>query len=123
MPKKTSGISVRKRLPGLWNGADCVVVFRHAGEPVAEGKFLLGHHKIEKDLVAVVFDNSAKYHVDLATKYKLHPIGGGHLRVDFRRRQITLWGRSEAFGEEPDRGMTRQVIEAALPDYECQATS
>ena len=110
-----AGKHYRKRLERLWNGADCVVVFRHGKEPVVNGKFLLGFHKVEKDLVAIVFDDSAKYHVDLANKYKLRPIGGGHLRLDTGQRQITLWGRSEAFGREPDREMTQQAIAAALP--------
>jgi len=108
---------VRSVLEGLLRGKTFVVVLRHDRSP-AEGKFLVGSSLFSDDTIALVFDNRAASHRELAGRYNLHPWGGGWLSLDDEQRRVRITGVSQDYGKEPDRDLTVRALKLAFPDYE-----
>lgn len=110
---------IRRTLKRFDQGRDVSLVFASLSGKKIQGKFLVGLHASEVDHLMVVFDDSAHFHRDIALRYRLRARGGGWLELNATRKQIQLSGRSQAYGREPDRELTRRVLLTAFPDFSC----
>ncbi|MGJ5819443.1 hypothetical protein [Paludibaculum fermentans] len=108
------------RLPEL---QQTIVLILHAAErEKVEGKYVMGLIPEEGGKLAIVFDDSATFHRDIAEKYGLKPLGGGWCTIDTRSKVLLLSGRSTQYGMEPDRNMTLAAFQAHFPNYLCDRT-
>ena len=114
---------IRKTLKGFHQGRDVTLLFCCGSQDKTRGKYLVGFHGTEKDHLVIVFDESASFHKDIALRYRLRARGGGWLELNSSKRRIRLWGRSLAYGREPDRDLTRRVLSIAFPDFSCTCES
>jgi len=111
-------MNVRVQLNKFLGGKDVVVIVKCADVPgVLRGKYVVGRHQTNEDIVAIVFDAEMSFHPAIARKYRLVPLGGGYFAVDHKSASIHISGKSERFGAEPNRSATGQALEAALPTY------
>ena len=96
------------------------VVLQSADGVKARGKFLVGRTRLDGDLIALVFDDEAGFHKDIAIKHGLRPLGGGWCEIDHRARTVRVSSSSQAFGREPDRERTLRCFRECLPGYGCE---
>jgi len=47
--------------------------------------------------------------------------GGGRIEINPDQKTIRIWDSSAAFGEEPDRQQTVQMLQTAFPDFQITA--
>ncbi|MBI4875202.1 MAG: hypothetical protein HY822_11275 [Acidobacteria bacterium] len=114
---------IRKTWKAFDKGRDVSLVFACASGKKTQGKFVVGVHPSEAEHLMIVFDDSAGFHRDLALRYRLRARGGGWLEWNATRKCIRLSGRSQAYGREPDRELTRRVLQTAFPDFSCTCES
>lgn len=106
-------IEVEVEVPG---GLVRVRLVGGAGERIW-GKFVVGRLKGDPGKRALVFDDGAVFHKDIAAAHAIDPAGGGWVEIDHTNRHARIGGRSTQFGRELDRGLTVVLLEKALPDY------
>ncbi len=94
-----------------------------AGEDDARiwGKFVFGRLKSDPAKRALVFDDSAVLHKDIALAHGVEAAGGGWVEFDQTNRTARVGGRSTQFGRERDRGFTVDLLDEALPGYRVEA--
>lgn len=107
---------VRHRLFSFDSGYDLVVLVNTQGD-VTSGKFLVGRHLIETNLMALVLADVPFFHTGIAQKYHVHPLGGGIFEIDSGEQTIHLYGASKAYGREASRDLTARALLGALPDW------
>lgn len=110
-------MTIHHRLAGFYEGNVLVVLVRTQGD-AATGKFLLGRHLVETNLMALVFNDAAVFHSNIARKYHIHPLGGGILEIDSEEQMISLNGASKVYDREACRELTHRALLAALPDWQ-----
>jgi hypothetical protein len=116
---KPRPMRIRRTFRGFDQDRDVSLIFSSPGSTVVRGKYLVGFHNVESGHLIVVFDPSASFHRDIALEHRLRPRGGGWLEMDTRRKKVTLYGRSQAYGREPDRELVRSIFMRAFPDFTC----
>lgn len=109
-------MSTRCRLQNFLTGKDVVVIVKFS-RACAQGKYVFGRHFAEENLLALVCDADIPFHPAIVKKYRLIPFGGGYFTVDHNARRIWISGRSDTYGPEPDRDLTKRLLETALPTY------
>lgn len=111
-------MNLRVELLDFSDGNDVVVIIK-CPDTIGQipGKYLVGRHRVNKAIVAFVFDAAATFHPVIAKQYRLIPLGGGHFVVDHTNASIWVGGCSDTYGTDPDRQFTVQVLTAALPNY------
>jgi hypothetical protein len=97
------------------------VMLRGTGDQRIWGKFVFGRLKGEPDKRALVFDDEAVFHKDIAAAYGVEVSGGGWIEFDQTNRTALVGGKSTQFGREPDRGLTVDLLDEALPGYRVEA--
>ena len=111
-------MNIRVRLSNFYEGIDVVVIVKCPDDDGQLcGKYIVGRHRTDESIVAVVLDTQVQFHPAIAKKYHLIPLGGGYFAVDHREGSIRISGRSDTYGAEPDRRFTSRALEAALPTY------
>ena len=95
------------------------VLLKAADGMKAAGKFLLGRPLLDAGRLALVFDDEAGFHKDIAVKHQLRPLGGGWCVIDHAERTVRVSSTSQAFGREPDRERTLRCFRECLPGYRC----
>ncbi len=95
-----------------------IVIFRGADAPSHKAKYLVGRHRTHPELLVVVFDDSAEWHKQIASKFGIAPSGGGWLEADHVEKRIRLSGQSHAYGRELSRALSAAAFKALFPDYE-----
>lgn len=103
-------------------GGRVKVVLCGGGEACLWGKFVLGRLRSDPGVRALVFDAASAFHRDIAAAHGVQVSGGGWLEIDHGKRTVAVGGTSTQFGREPDRKLTVEVLEKALPGYrgECR---
>ncbi len=96
-----------------------LLIVRCADTRRVAGKYLAGRLRDDASQPAVVFDDSAAFHKDLAETYGLRPLGGGWCEIHHDARQIVLSNHSAQFGREPDRALAVALFQRAFPAYTC----
>jgi hypothetical protein len=110
----------RSLLKEFCKGRDLVVIIKCPDDPDHEqqlGKYLFGMHLVQSDLMAVVLDSEIPFHPAIARKYRIVPLGGGYFRLNQAEATLHIGGRSETYGAEPDRQLTKKALDAVLPEY------
>ena len=110
---------IRKTLADFDNGRTVSLLFSCADMGKASGKYLVGLDASDSGHLVVVFDESAAFHRDIASRYRLRPRGGGWLDLDSSKKRIRLSSCSQAYGREPDRDLTRRLLSVAFPEFSC----
>jgi len=111
-------MNIRVKLNSFLAGNDVVVIVKCTEtEGQTNGKYLIGRHRVDKTIIAFVFDAAAPFHPVIAKQYRLDPWGGGHFVIDPKNASIWIGGSSDTYGPDPDRELTVQVLSEALPDY------
>jgi hypothetical protein len=96
------------------------VLLKSADSVKAAGKFLLGRLLLDGGRMALVFDDAARFHKDIAVTHRLRPMGGGWCEIDHDARTVRVSSASQAFGREPDRERTLRCFRQCLPGYDCE---
>ncbi len=117
--RKPARMQIHRTLKGFDQGRDVTLVFSWSSPKKVQGKYLVGFLGSESNQVMVVFDESAVFHRDIALRHRLRPRGGGWLEITFPRKRIRLSGRSQAYGRDPDRDLTRRLLAIAFPGFSC----
>src|ERR1019366_6488573 len=100
-------MNIRVRLSKFLEGRDVVVIVECSDDTgQLGGKYIVGRHHTDPNIVALVLDAEISFHPAIAKKYRLVPLGGGHFAVDHVERSIRIGGRSDTYGAEPDRVFT-----------------
>lgn len=102
-------------------GGPVRVVIRAGKGARVWGKFVFGRLKSDSGVRALVFDDSAEFHKDVALVHGVEVDGGGWVEFDQTNRTARVGGRSTQFGRERDRGLTVDLLAGALPDYRVEA--
>lgn len=111
-------MNIRARLDKFYDGRDVVVIVKCPDDEwLLRGKYIVGRHHTDQNIVALVLDAAFEFHPAIAKKYRLVALGGGHFSVDHGQALIHLSGKSDTYGAEPDRELTRRALKAALPSY------
>ena len=111
-------MNIRARLDKFYDGRDVVVIVKCPDDGwLLRGKYIVGRHHTDQNIVALVLDAAFDFHPAIAKKYRLVALGGGHFSVDHGQALIHLSGKSDTYGAEPDRELTRRALKAALPSY------
>lgn len=111
-------LNIRVRLNNFFEGRDVVVIVKCPDDDGRVcGKYLVGRHSTEVNVLALVFDAGIQFHPAIAKKYRLIPLGGGHFVVDHGEGSIRILGKSDTYGAELDRQFTARALETALPAY------
>lgn len=112
---------LRRTFSSLDGDGPVTVIFHAGSTKSARGKFLVGVEQLDLRHTVIVFDDSASFHKDMALAHRLRPRGGGRLEADFKKKRILLSGRSQAYGRETNRELTRRALAALFPDFTCVA--
>ena len=110
-------MNIRVRLSNFYEGRDVVVIVKCQDEGLLHGKYVVGRHYMDQNIVALVLDATVEFHPAIAKKYRLVALGGGHFSVDHGEASIHISGKSDTYGAEPDRELTSRALKAALPAY------
>lgn len=102
-------------------GGQVKVVIRAGKGARVWGKFVFGRLKSDPEKRALVFDDSAEFHKDIALAHGVQVDGGGWVEFDQTNRVARVGGRSTQFGRERDRGLTVNLLDEALPGYRVEA--
>ena len=102
-------------------GGPVRVMLAGAGDERIWGKFVFGRMKGDPDKRALVFDDEAVFHKDLAAAYGVEVSGGGWIEFDQSNRTALVGGKSTQFGRELDRGLTVDLLDESLPGYRVEA--
>lgn len=112
-------MQIHKTLTGFDQGRDVGLIFTWSSPRRIRGKYVVGFDARRANLVMIVFDESASFHRDIVLRHRLHPRGGGWLEICIPGKQLQLSGRSQAYGADPDRDLTRRVLAVAFPGFSC----
>ena len=102
-------------------GGPVRVLLTGSGDDRVWGKFVFGRVKTDPGKRVLVFDDDAAFHKDIATTYDLEVSGGGWIEFDQTKRTALVGGKSTHFGREPDRDLTVDLLDEALPGYRVEA--